>query len=185
MGRFHWLTLLVVCCRYKQDANRIRKALGKRLERYKLKLNKEKTRLISFSKRAYDRGMRRETFDFLGFTFYLGKTIKGKLTAKLKTKGERKTQKLKNVGKWAREIRNQHKLPHIWGKFKAKLRGHLQYYGVSHNGKSVKEFKQQSIRILFKWLNRRSQKKSFTWEKWNLFIERYPPPEAKIYHKLF
>ena len=185
VGYFRYADDLIICCRHKRDASKIKETLSKRLDKYKLELNEEKTKMVSFSKRAHERGIKQGTFDFLGFTFYIGKTIKGAFTIKLKTEGKRKRAKLKNVGKWAREIRNKYKLLIIWKKFIVKLRGHIQYYGVSHNHESVREFKNQSIRILYKWLNRRSQKKSFTWGKWNLFMKRYPPPIAKVYHKLF
>ncbi len=185
IGYFRYADDLVICCRYEADGVRIKEALSKRLEKYKLKLNEEKTKIISFSKRAHGKGIKQGTFDFLGFTFYIGKTMKGNLTIKLRTNGKRKRSKLKDVGKWARAIRNKYKLQVIWEKFISRLRGHIQYYGVSHNAKNVNEFKHQSIKILFKWLNRRSQRNSFTWDRWKLFMKRYPPPKVKIYHRLF
>jgi group II intron reverse transcriptase/maturase len=185
IGYFRYADDLIICCRYKNEVNKIKEALNKRLEKHKLKLNKEKTKMVPFSKKAHDRGIKQGTFDFLGFTFYIDKTRKGNLTVKLKTNGKRKRTKLKDVGTWARNIRNKYKLHIIWEKFKAKLRGHIQYYGVSHNSECVSEFSHQSIKILFKWLNRRSQRRSFTWEKWNLFMKRHPPPKVKICHKLY
>ena len=76
---------LVICCRYEEDAVRVRKALGKRLEKYKLKLNEEKTKMVSFSKSKRRRGIKQDAFDFLGFTFYLGRSMKGRVIPKLKT----------------------------------------------------------------------------------------------------
>ena len=67
----------------------------------------------------------------------------------------------------------------------AKLRGHIQYYGISDNFKAVKVFAYRTERILFKWLNRRSQRKSFGWEQFREFLARVKFPEAKICHKLF
>ena len=66
----------VICCRYEEDAIRIRNSLAKRLEKYKLKLNEEKTKMVKFSKAAVSRGKKQGSFDFLGFTFYLGRTLK-------------------------------------------------------------------------------------------------------------
>ncbi len=185
IGYFRYTDDLVICCRYKEDAERIKRALKNRLEKYKLELNLEKTKIVSFSRRAYEKRIRQGIFDFLGFTFYIGKSKSGNPLVKLKTCGKRKKAKLKNVGKWAREIRNRYKLQIIWKKFAVKLRGHIQYYGVSHNFENVNEFRNKSIRILFKWLNRRSQKRSFTWESWNLFMKMFPAPKVKIYHRLF
>ena len=53
---FRYCDDLVICCQYDRDAQRIRRALPKRLARYQLRLNEEKTRMVSFSKRAYQAG---------------------------------------------------------------------------------------------------------------------------------
>ncbi|MFY7698371.1 MAG: group II intron reverse transcriptase/maturase, partial [Legionella sp.] len=67
----------------------------------------------------------------------------------------------------------------------AKLSGHIQYYGVSHNSKAVDKFVYEVKRILFKWLNRRIQRRSFTWEQFQKYLDSIKFPQAKIYHKLF
>lgn len=176
---------LVICCRYEEDAIRVKKALGKRLEKYKLKLNEEKTKIVKFSKRESRLGIKQESFDFLGFTFYLGRSQKGLVIPKMKTCGKRYRSKLNKVKEWAKKIRNEAKLEVIWKKFCSKLRGHVQYYGVSFNSRAVRSFLREAGKILFKWLNRRSQRKSFDWGKFNLFKKKYPLPEAKIRHKMF
>ena len=80
------------------------------LEKYKLELNVEKTKIVPFSRRAHDRGIEQGRFSFLGFTFYLGKSREGNITVKLKTNKKRMKEKLKGVNKWAKEIRNRYKL---------------------------------------------------------------------------
>jgi len=185
VGLFRYADDAVICCQYATDAERIRQSLAKRLEKFKLRLNEEKTKLVAFSKRAAAQGIRQETFDFLGFTFYWGKARSGRVIPKLKTKAKTMRAKLKRVSEWAREVRNQKTLKEIWKTLKAKLRGHIQYYGVSHNYDRVQCFLDQTARIMFKWLNRRSQRKSFSWEKFQIFLERNPLPEARIVHRLF
>ena len=182
---FRYADDLVICCRYEKDALRVRKVLGKRLEQYKLKLNEEKTKIVHFSKRKTRWGIKQETFDFLGFTFYLGRSLKGGIIPKLKTCGKRYRSKLNKVKDWAHKIRNQEKLGTIWKIFCSKLRGHVQYYGVSFNSKAVGKVLREATSILFKWLNRRSQRKSFDWDKFRLFQKKHPLPEAKVRHKLF
>lgn len=182
---FRYADDLVVCCRFGKDAIRVREALGKRLAKYKLKLNEEKTKMVSFSKKKSSQGIKQDAFNFLGFTFYLGKSLKGRVIPKLKTNGKRFRSKLKRVNDWARQIRNKAPLSSIWKIFCAKLRGHVQYYGVSFNSKSVSNFIKQARRIIFKWLNRRSQRKSFDWEKFELFTRKFPLPVVKVHHKLF
>ena len=73
----------------------------------------------------------------------------------------------------------------IWKQFNMKLRGHFQYYGVSFNTESLNSFHDESEKIIFKWLNRRSQKRSFDWDKFKLFENRFPLIEVKIYHRFF
>jgi group II intron reverse transcriptase/maturase len=176
---------LVICCQYDRDAQRIRRALPKRLARYQLRLNEEKTRMVSFSKRAQQRHRTSASFDFLGFTFYWGRSRIGSVIPKVKTQGRRLRAKLVRVAAWARQVRNRDRLPVIWKVFCTKLRGHLQYYGVSFNSAAVQKFVWMAVRILFKWLNRRSQRKSFTWQQFNRFIRLHPLPRVRVYHPLF
>ena len=175
----------VICCQYESDAKRILRALVKRLEKYGLKLNEEKTRFVSFSKRSYRQGVKQEAFDFLGFTFYIGRSQKGTPIPKVKSCGKRLRLKLKRVNEWARRVRSRYRLPVIWRIFCAKLEGHVQYYGVSFNLSHVQKFLHLAKHILLKWLNRRSQRKSFNWETYLRFMEENPLPRARVCHSLF
>jgi group II intron reverse transcriptase/maturase len=174
----------VICCELATDALRIRQSLGKRLEKFKLQLNEEKTKLVPFDKRMAAQGIKQGTFDFLGFTFYWGKAQSGWIIPKLKTRAKTMRTKLKKVNEWAKQIRHEKPLKEIWQIFKAKLRGHIQYYGVSHNSEEVKTFLFKATEIVFKWLNRRSQRKSFVWEKFQLFMATNPLPTSKVVHPL-
>lgn len=176
---------LVICCGRKEDAERIKKALAKRLAKYNLKMNEEKTKLVNFSRQKQSKGEKQETFDFLGFTFYLGISRRGKTVIKVKTKGKTLRAKLRKANEWARDIRNKYTLNNIMKQAAAKLRGHIQYYGVSHNYAAVSKFVMEIKRILFKWLNRRSQRKSFTWERFVKYLDKMDFPKAKICHSLF
>jgi RNA-directed DNA polymerase len=175
----------VICCELATDALKIRESLGKRLEKFKLQLNEEKTKLVPFDKRAAAQGVKQGTFDFLGFTFYWGKSQSGWIIPKLKTRAKTMRTKLKRVNEWIKQVRHEKPMKEIWQIFKAKLRGHIQYYGVSHNGGEVETFLSKATKIVFKWLNRRSQRKSFTWEKFQLFMKMDPLPISKIAHPLF
>ena len=155
------------------------------MEKFKLQLNEEKTKRISFDKKAAAQGVKQGTFDFLGFTFYWGNSKTGRTIPKLKTRAKTLATKLKRVNEWAKQIRNERPLKEIWKILKAKMRGHVQYYGVSHNAKKVERFIYKTRRIMFKWLNRRSQRKSFTWEQFGLFIATNPLPTVKIVHRMF
>ena len=176
---------LVICCQYHKDALKIKTALSRRLQKYGLKMNEDKTKLVSFSRRKQKQSIDQGTFDFLGFTFYLGKTPMGFYVVKAKTNGKRFRTKLKKVNEWARSFRNKLSMKQLMKTAAAKLRGHVQYYGLSNNLRAVEAFVYRTIRILFKWLNRRSQRKSFGWEQFQKFLTRVKFPGAKICHKLF
>jgi len=181
---FRYADDVVICCQYEKDAKRILHSLIQRLAKYGLKLNEEKTRLVSFSKQATIQGNMQEAFDFLGFTFYIGRSRNGTPIPKVKSVGKRLRMKLKRVNEWARSVRH-YRLGEIWRKFCSKLEGHVQYYGVSFNISQVQKFLHMSKHILFKWLNRRSQRKSFNWESYLRFMEANPLPRARICHTLF
>jgi len=61
----------------------------------------------------------------------------------------------------------------------------VNYYGVSHNAENASKFLDGAKKIVFKWLNRRSQRKSFTWEGYAKYIKAHPLPTVKIVHRLF
>ncbi len=182
---FRYCDDAVICCQDDKDAARIKQALISRLAKFKLKMNEEKTKIVSYSKWNYQRGLKQGSFDFLGFTFYWGRSISGNMIPKLKTSGKRMKTKLKRVKEWAKAVKDSDRLTEIWKIFCSKIRGHIQYYYVSHNSKRVRIFVKSATMILFKWLNRRSQKKSFTWEKFWLFVKANPLPTMKICHQLF
>jgi RNA-directed DNA polymerase len=182
---FRYCDDAVICCQQSKDAARIKQALKNRLAKFKLKMNEDKTRIVSYSKWDYQRGIKQGSFDFLGFTFYWGRSISGGMIPKLKTSGKRMIAKLKRVKEWARAVKDSYRITEIWKIFCSKLRGHIRYYGVSHNSRRVRIFIKTATMILYKWLNRRSQKKSFTWEKFWLYVNANPLPKLKIYHKFF
>ncbi len=182
---FRYADDAIICCEREKDAKRILEVLDKRLAKFKLKLNKDKTKVVSFSVAKARQRIQQGTFDFLGFTFYLGKSRRGRWIPKVKTAKKRFVTKMKRVTKWAKGNRNKYKLVPLWKTFCAKLRGHIQYYGVSFNFEQVRAFVEGSKRIFFKWINRRSQRRSMTWEKFTRFCEKHPPPAVSIKHRLF
>jgi RNA-directed DNA polymerase len=183
---FRYCDDAVICCRYASDAERVRKALCSRLEKYKLRLNEDKTKLVKFSRKDFiQKKLKPESFDFLGFTFYWGRSKKGIAIPKVKTCGKRLRSKLVKVNAWAKAVRNKYKLSEIWKQFCVKIGGHVRYYGVTFNTDHVGRFLYHATFIIFKWLNRRSQRKSFRWEKFLLYFKRNPLPKVKVWHALY
>jgi len=178
---FRYCDDLVICCQYSTDAKRIKDALSKRLKKFKLSMNEGKTRMVRFNRKE----SQATSFNFLGFTFYWGQSRGGRKIPKVKTEGKRLRAKLQKVNEWARSVRHKGDTRTIWKSFCKKLQGHIQYYGVSHNIKRVETFIYRARRIMFYWFNRRSQKKSFTWEQFARFMQRHPLPAVKVHHRLF
>ncbi len=182
---FRYADDMVICCNSEADAQRVKTALSKRLAKFKLWMNEDKTKLIAFCKRAHARGEQQGTFDFLGFTFYLGKSARGKTIPMLKTNHKRMRIKLKRVNQWAKAVRSQYRMKQIWATFCRKMAGHINYYAVSFNVSAVGRFVGLSTRILFKWFNRRSQHRHLSWEKFNRFIAANPLPAISVKVPLF
>ena len=179
----------VICAQYKDDAIRILDGLKARLAKFKLELAEDKTRLLEFGRfakqNAKAKGAKAATFNFLGFTHFIDKTRKGGFKLGRKTEQKKLRAKLKEMNEWLKAARNQFVITDIWRTLRAKLRGHFQYFGVSGNHRSISSFEYHSKRLVLKWLNRRSQKKSFNWETFLKYLERHPLPTAKIHHNFY
>jgi RNA-directed DNA polymerase len=164
----------------EDDAHRFMRVLPKRLGKFGLRLNEQKTRLIAFGKRQtwqmFKVGQRPATFDYLGFTHYWGRSRTGKARLKRKTSKKRLRRALVEFNHWLRRERNARKLPDLWQATARKMRGHFNYFGVTDNSLSLKKFGFEVRRLLFKWLNRRSQRRSFSWESLARYEARYPLP---------
>jgi len=174
---------------YADDAQRIEQALRERFAKFTLELHPEKTRVISFGRYEGQNAKRQDrkanTFDFLGFTHYCGLSRKGKFMVGRKTSRKKFRMKCKELNNWLRKIRNLKKTKEWWPVLEAKLRGHYQYYGVSGNMQALKRFYKLTLRITLKWLNRRSQRKSYNWQGFCSYLDHYPLPEPKIVHNLY
>ena len=79
---------------------------------------------------------------------------------------------IKAFTQWCKENRDK-RIGRIIEMLNAKFRGYFNYYGVIGNSKGLNEFYGEAMKILYKWLNRRSQKKSFTWSEFNAKMKRY------------
>ena len=160
----------------EQQANDFLAALRARLAEYKLAVNEDKTAIINFTKG-------KETiFSFLGFTFFWNKR-KGwnKINLVIKTQREKLGKKIQEFTEWIKLNRSQLPRKELWSITAAKLRGHYNYYGYFCNRGKLQLFYKEVIGALFKWLNRRSQKKSFTWIEFKRLLSREPlplPPET-------
>ena len=150
----------------QEDAERFMRVLPLRLGKFGLRLNTQKSRLLACGKRhawqAFRMGERLPTFDFLGFTHYWGRSWTGKAQLKRKTSKKRLRRVLVEINRWLRQERNVRKLPDLWQAIGHKMCGHFSYFGVTDNSRALYCFAWAVRRLLFKWLNCRSQRRSFT-----------------------
>ena len=72
-----------------------------------------------------------------------------------------------------------------WEVLKAKLRGHYEYYGISGNYPSLMKYYKQTYKLAYKWINRRSQKKSMNWKQFVEYIKQFPLPKPEIKHNIY
>lgn len=179
----------IICVEYKEEAQRILYMLKARLGKFKLELAEDKTRIIEFGRyakvNAEAKGRKPATFDFLGFTHYIDKTRKGKFKVGRKTDRKKMTAKLKEMNSWLKAIRNQVAVKEWWKVLKAKLRGHYQYYGVSGNYMSISRYYYLTACMVYKWMNRRSQKESFNWGTFNHYLKIYELPKPNVHHNFY
>lgn len=125
-----------------------------------------------------------ETFDFLGFTHYCSECRDGRFRVKRKTSKEKFSSSLKKLKMWFKDSRILPK-DELMKKLGIKLNGYFRYYGITDNTQSIKNFRYKVRRYLFKWLNRRSQRRSYTWDGFQMFLNVYSLPKAKIYVNIF
>lgn len=150
-----------VCAfRYKSDAERFYRVLPKRLQKFNLKVEPSKIQILRFSR--FHPGMERR-FSFLGFEFFWFPDRKGTPRVMRRTARKKLQSSLKRIKVWIRENRHKKK-QWLFTTLNTKLLGHYHYYGVRGNSRSLWEFYDEVMKMLFKWLNRRSQRRSYTWE---------------------
>jgi RNA-directed DNA polymerase len=179
----------VCVVQYAEDAQRIEKALKGRFARYGLEIHPDKSKAFSFgrfeSENAKKQSRRANTFDFLGFTHYCDKTRKGGFKVGRKTSRKKFKAKCRDMNLWLKSVRNLVKTKEWWRILRSKLQGHYQYYGVSGNMSSISKYYSITVRLVHKWLNRRSQKKRMSWSKLYDYLNCYPLPKPSIKHNLY
>lgn len=179
----------VCVVRYADDAERIEQALKNRFRKYGLDIHPTKSRKIPFGRfereNAGKQNRKAHTFDFLGFTHYCDESRTGRFKLGRKTSRKKFSAKCREMNHWLRGIRNLVKTKDWWKILAAKLRGHIQYYGVSENYASVARFYNLTLKMARKWLNRRSQKRKMSMADFRKYLEHYPLPKPRIVHKFY
>ena len=175
---------------YPWEAERFYEQLRSRMAKFGLELEENKSRIVESGrylaslKAKRGESTRLGTFDFLGFTFYCGRTTKGNPWIMPKTSSKKFRQKVKEIKIWLYNNKEQ-KLGKLMYMLNVKLVGHYRYYGISFNSRMISNYKQQVRELLYKVLNRRSEKKSYTREGFIEMMKYYKLVNPKIYYSLF
>jgi len=180
---FRFADDFVIMFEHEEDAKRVYQAIPKRFERFGLSIHPDKTKCIDFNKpKPTEPKTRKETFDFLGFTFYWGYVdryrnwyVKRKTSRKKFQKSMREVTERIRANRH-RTIRTQSK---ALGNF---LRGYYAYYGIRGNYDGLKKAYRHVILTWRKWLSRRAQRRTHTWKQFQILLERFPLPTPRLVH---
>lgn len=184
MAIYRFADDFVACFQHRSDAERFLAVLPKRFAKFGLKLHPDKTRLLAFGRFAEQEARRTgrskpETFGFLGFTFYGGKSRAGKFVVKYKTISKRLRRGLLRWGQWCQQNRHR-SVREQQERLRVVLQGHYQYYGLPTNYQSLWQFYQGTKLLWRKWLGRRDRATAMTWQKFADILQRYPLPGPHI-----
>jgi group II intron reverse transcriptase/maturase len=162
----------------EEDARRVLAVLPKRFGKYGLTIHPDKTRLVPFRRppnRPAAAGSGLEppagSFDFLGFTHFWSRSLKGNWVVKRKTAASRLHRAIKKIAEWCRFNR------HLPMRDQAqKLRGHYQYYGVIGNLRCLSRFHYAVVCLWRKWLSRRKRRGQLPWAKYLRLLRVFALP---------
>ncbi len=181
---FRFADDFVACFQYPGEARAFMGGLARRLERFGLKLAMEKTRSIEFGRfarsSAYKRREKPQEFTFLGFTHYCGKTKKGYFKVKRRTSRKKLGRSLREFSDWACRARHKLRKGEMLRRAKWRVQGHLNYYAITDNAERCNTFVYHATRTLFKWLNRKSQRKAYTWPEFSQALAWVGWPQVRI-----
>ena len=177
---------IVMGFEHRADAERCLAAWQARLAQFGLTLHPEKTRLLEFGRYAVERRKQRgagkpETFDFLGFTHFCGKSrAAGRFRVQRQTIRKRLRAKLQQVKAELR--RRVHDPPTEVGRWLRRVvQGYFNYHAVPFNGPSLWVFRTQVIRQWLRTLRRRSQRSRLSWVRFAPLVRAWIPP-VRILH---
>jgi len=170
-----------VCAfQHDKDAQRFYQALIERLARFGLEVAKDKTQVIEFS---HCKARTKTKFDFLGFEF---KWIVGRSRKPILKRRTSRTKLRASIANFKIWFKKYSGLPKkiLFAKLNRKLLGYYNYYGVTGNSQSLDTFVYHVTSLLYKWLNRRSQRKSYNWKGFAELIKCFGIIKPRIIHVL-
>ena len=181
---FRFADDFLACFQYKDDAEQFLQRLRDRIEGFGLTLAEDKTQCIEFGRFARDqaqkRGEKPKDFTFLGFTHYCGKTKAGYFKLKRRTSRKKLGQSLRTFTEWATKAHHVQRKGEMIRSARTRVVGHLNYYAITDNADRCNYYVYCATAILFKWLNRKSQRKAYTWAQFSQALAWIGWPSVRI-----
>jgi len=166
---FRFADDFLACFQYKDDAEAFLQRLRDRIEGFGLKLAEDKTQCIEFGRFAREkmqqRGEKPQDFTFLGLTHYCGKTKEGYFKVKRRTSRKKLGQSLHKFTEWTIKAHHVQRKGDMIRSARTRVVGYLNYYAITDNADRCNYYVHCVTEILFKWLNRKSQRKAYTWDQ--------------------
>ena len=169
----------VVAFQYRDEARDFYKELETRLKKFNLPLAAEKTSLKRFSR---FQPCHQSRFTFLGFDFFWDTDYKGAQRVRRRTAREKHKASLKDFGDWIKQNRHR-RLNHLMPQLRRKMVGYRNYFGFPDNSLSLARVNSHILLCLFKWLNRRSQKRSFNWQGFKDMLRYFQIKPMRVFNK--
>lgn len=170
----------IIMFQYEEDAKMVYKCLTKRLAKYGLEMEQDKTRILPFGR---FKGTN-ETFDFLGFMHYNGITKTGKYMVGHKISKKKKKSKKRNIKQFIKENRHNDILETI-RKVNKVLIGIYGYYGINGMIDELKKIEQYVFETILNVYKSRSQRNKFRCEQLMRILHIIPLAKPKIYHNIW
>ena len=166
----------VILFEKEDDARAVMDILPKRLAKFGLELAEDKTRILPFGRYKGTK----ESFDFLGFTFFNTTTRTGKYRVGVRSSAKKMKAKRQAVKSWLRE-RLTKPIAETMKTLRRKVEGHYNYYGISGNFESIRKFTWYVKFTVYRMFNRRDQKGRMKWDSFQRIWDFYMmPPRLKV-----
>lgn len=170
----------VVMFQHEEDAKMFYEMLIKRFAQFNLEVESTKTKIFSFGRNSKENNM----FDFLGFTISNGKSRNGYYKVDYVTSKKKSKLKYRALLDFIKTNRTT-KPEKLIKSLNKKLIGLYNYYGISGNFKWLNNLYNFVIKVIKKWLSRRSQRGEISWSKLDGIIKYNPIIRPKIKFQLW
>ncbi len=171
------------------DAQRFYQVLPKRLEKYGLSINKEKSGIIRagsrYSEFLSQNKRRAKVFKFLGFNVYWCRSYTGPFRARFKSHGKSLSDILGRIKVYLKEHLNTKDFKKFLRDYYSRIKGWMKYHAISGNQERVSVFLQICQRLLHRWWNRRSQRSYVVWNRFSKILKRLKFPSAPNVYRLY